>query len=351
MKKLKIGFFETKNWEKEYLEKHLSENELFFSEEKISFDNLPAEKNLEVVSPFLTSKIDSKVLEVLPNLKLITARSTGFNHIDIKETNARNILVANVPTYGENTVTEHTFALILALSRKIFKSYDQIKETGSFSLKGLQGFDLKGKTLGVIGTGNIGRCVIDVANGFRMKVLASDLYPNKDLAKSLDFEYVKNLEELLSKSDIITLHIPLSPSTYHLINKNNIYKIKKGALLINTSRGGILETEALLEALKNKHLGGAGLDVLEGEKTIKEELEIFTSDKYEVYDLVEGYQTKEDDLKVLIQNRLLVNMENVIITPHNAFNSQEALLRILDTTIENIKKFANDKPINLVNDK
>lgn len=346
--KTKIGLFEIDIKEKEYFQKALKEHRLTFFRKKIDKNNLPEQNDFEIISIFVNSKIDEKVIEHFPNLKFIAARSTGADHIVLEPCRKRKIKVANVPIYGDNTVAEHTFALILNLSRNIFKSYDQIKESGSFSIKGLQGFDLKDKTLGVVGMGNIGRYVAGIAKGFQMKVLALDVHPNKALAKNLGFQYVKNLEELLANSDIITLHVPLNPDTRHLINKNNIFKIKKGALLINTSRGAVLETEALLKALKSKHLAGAGLDVLEGERTIKDELEIFTSDKYELYDLVEGYQTRKEDLKVLIQNRILINMENVVITPHNAFNSREALQRIRDTSIENIQSFIKKKPQNIV---
>ena len=348
MAKLKIAFFGIKPNEINYLKEKLTEQDLIFFKENLSSKHLNKISDVNILSPFLHSDIDKKIINSLKNLKYITTRSTGFDHINLKDCKEKNILVSNVPIYGDNTVAEHTFALILNLSRKIFKSFDQIKETGSFSLKGMQGFDLKNKALGVIGTGSIGSNVIQIANGFQMKVLAFDVNPDKKLSKKLGFKYTKTLIELLESSDIVTLHIPLNTHTHHLINRDNIYKMKKGSYLINTSRGGIIETDALIKALKKKHLAGAGLDVLEGEKTINEELEIFTSKKCEVYDLVEGYETKEQDMKVIIQNRLLVNMENVIITPHNAFNSKEALLRILDTTIENIKAFANGKPINLV---
>jgi D-lactate dehydrogenase len=347
--KTKIALFEISSSHKVYFKKALKKYNIVFFNEKIDKNCLPKQNNFEIISPFVGSKMDKEVIAHFPNLKLIAARSTGVDHIDLKECQKKGIKVANVPVYGDNTVAEHTFALILTLSRKIFKSFDQIKETGSFSLKGMQGFDLKNKVLGVIGTGNIGRYVIGIARGFQMKVLAFDVYPDEKLAEKLDFKYTKTLEELLKKSDIVTLHVPLNAQTRHLINKNNIYKIKKGALLINTARGGIMETEALLKALKDKHLAGVGLDVLEGEKAIKEELEIFTTDKYEVYDLVEEYKTKEKDLKVLVQNRILVDMENVIITPHNAFNSKEALQRICEITLENINSFIENNPQNIVN--
>jgi len=348
MTKTKIALFEVTASHKPYFKKALKKYNVTFFKEKINAACLPKQNDFEIISPFVGSKIDKKVITYFPNLKFITARSTGIDHLDIKECQKRGIKVANVPVYGDNTVAEHTFALILNLSRKIFKSFDQIKESGNFSLIGLQGIDLKNKVLGVVGTGNIGRYVISIAKGFQMNILAFDAYPDEKLAKKLGFKYTKNLEELLKKSDIVTLHIPLNSYTYHLINKNNIYKIKKGAILINTARGGIIETEALLKALKDRHLAGVGLDVLEGEKAIKEELEIFTSDKYAFYDLVEEYKTREEDLKVLIQNRILVDMENVIITPHNAFNSKEALQRIQETTVQNIKSFIENNPQNIV---
>lgn len=345
---MKIAFFEIKGWQRNYLKKRLKDYSPVFFSEPINLDNVQKIKNFEIISIFINSKINKEIIAKLPCLQIIATMSTGFDHIDLATCKKKKIFVCNVPYYGENTVAEHAFALILNLSRKIFKAFDQIKETGDFSIKGLQGFDLKDRVLGVVGVGSIGCQVVRIAKGFQMKVLAFDVFPNKDLAEKLDFQYAKNLNELLKKSDIITLHIPLNSKTRHLINQNNIFKIKKGAYIINTSRGGIIETGALVSALKKSHLAGAGLDVLEGEKTIKEELEIFTSEKYEAYDLVDGYKTKEEDLKVLIQNRLLINMENVVITPHSAFYSKEALLKILDMTAENIEAFCQNSHINLV---
>ncbi len=345
----KIAFFEINDKEKKYFQKNLFEQNLSFFSQKIDKNNLPLKNDFEIIVVFIGSKIDEQTIQHFPNLKFIATRSTGVDHINLKVCKKRGIKVANVPVYGDNTVAEHTFALILNLSRKIYQSYDKIKRTHNFELEGLQGFDLKNKVLGVVGTGHIGRHVIRIANGFQMKVLAFDVYPDKDFAQKFNFQYTKNLEELLANSDIISLHVPLNSHTHHLINKDNIYKIKKGAYIINTARGGIIATEALVKALKDGHLAGAGLDVLEGEKTIKEELEIFTSEKYEIYDLVEGYQSREEDLKVLIQNRLLLTMKNVIITPHNAFNSKEALERIWQTTVENIQSFLEKNPKNLVN--
>ncbi|MEE8131611.1 MAG: NAD(P)-dependent oxidoreductase [Candidatus Paceibacterota bacterium] len=324
---MSIAFFEIENWEKDYLKNALPEQEILFSENKLNKDNLPAEKDADIISVFVGSKIDKEVIDNFPNLKLITTRSTGFDHIDLKTTKEKNIKTAYVPGYGDNTVAEMAFGLILTLSRKIYEAYDRIRETGSFSLEGLRGFDLKGKTIGIIGTGRIGKYMIKIAKGFDMNVIAFDAYPNKQLSKEMDFQYV-DLDKLLGQSDIISLHIPYLKSTHHLINSGNINKIKKGAILINTSRGAVVETAALVKGLNERILSGAGLDVLEEEGATQDEKSF----------LLYGHP-KEHDLKTILANHVLIDMPNVIITPHNAFNTQEALQRILNTDIENIKSF------------
>ena len=311
-------------------------HELSFFEHALDKDNMPSESSFEAVSVFVGSMIDSEVMKKLPNLKMIATRSTGYDHIDLKTAAKRGVTVTNVPSYGENTVAEFAFALILSLSRKIFESYHRIREEGSFRLDGLMGFDLKGKTLGVVGTGRIGLHVIKMAKGFDMKIIANDAFPNENLAKELGFAYLP-LEELLKTSDIISLHVPYSEKTHHLINKTNIGLIKKGAYLINTARGGIVETEALIGALKNGNLAGAGLDVLEEEGAIKDELNF----------LVKG-RSEEHNLKTILGNHVLIDMPNVIVTPHNAFNTSEALQRILDTTLGNLNSFAEGRTVNAV---
>lgn len=336
MKKLKIGFFEIEKWEIDYLKSNLKKFDLIFFKEKLNFKNLKKIIEIDILSPFIYSKIDKKVIDSLKSLKYITTRSTGFDHIDVKYCKNKNVLVSNVPTYGENTVAEHTFALILALAKKLYLSISRTKE-GNFSLKNLRVFDLKGKTLGVIGVGNIGRNVIKIAKGFEMKILAYDIKKDKGFAKKFGFKYVP-LNYLFKNSDIITLHVPYNKKTHHLINLKNLNFFKKGCYLINTSRGGVCDTTALLMGLKKKIFAGLGLDVLEEECSIKEEKELLTSTF-----------RKTCDLKTILENHVLINQPNVIITPHNAFNSQEALIKILDTTIENIKNFAKGKPINLVN--
>jgi len=333
---MKIAFFELEGWEERILKESFPDQELYLSKEKLDEFNLPAQKDFEIISVFVDSRITDKVLENFPNLKFLTTRSTGYDHIDIEACRGRNIPVAYVPGYGDNTVAEFAFGLILNLTRKIYLSIDQLKEVGSFSLDGLRGIDLKGKTIGIVGTGRIGKEMIKIAKGFGMNVSAFDPFPNLEFAKTIGFEYVK-FDELLKNSDIISIHTPYTKETHHLINKQNIGLIKKGAYLVNTARGGIIETEALVEALQNGILAGAAMDVLEEEGETKDELEFLTKAR-----------PKEEELRTMLQNHILMKMPNVLITPHNAFNSQEALERILETTLENIKGFSGNASANLV---
>ena len=247
--------------------------------------------------------------------------------------------MADVPTYGENTVAEHTFALILSLSRNLRRAYFKSKQ-GDFTLDGLMGFDLKGKTLGVIGTGRIGLHLIHMARGFGLEVLAHDVREDHFMEEVLGFQYVR-LDDLLGQSDILSLHVPYLPATHHLINLGNIGKIKKGAILINTSRGGLVETAALVKALDDGILSGAGLDVLEGESCLLEEKRFLDATK------CSDCLGKKPE--VILQDKRLLSRDNVIFTPHMAFYSKEAVMRILDTTAENILHFLAGKPIYTVN--
>ncbi len=332
---MKIAFFEIEEWEKEYISSGLNNQELLFFLPSLSPENTAEIKDCQIISPFIYSKIDENILSELPSLKFISTRSTGFDHIDINKAKKRNVLVSNVPSYGENTVAEHTFALILEFSRKMYYSIERTKK-GDFSLDGLRGFDLKQKTLGIVGMGHIGQHVARIAKGFEMQVLAFDVKKDNKLAKKLGVRFV-SFEELLKSADIISLHLPYNDATHHLINSGNINLIKRGAYLINTARGGLVETSALIEALGNKILAGVGLDVLEEECFIKEERQLLSKEF-----------PKTCDLKIILQNHILLQQENVIITPHNAFNSKEALERILETTVFNIKSFLKNKPINLI---
>ena len=332
---MKIAFFEIKAWEKDYIKKNLRKHELLFFEGTLTSKNISEISDVNIISVFIYSKLYKKLLAKLPELKMIATRSTGFDHIDIDFCKNKKITVCNVPFYGENTVAEHTFALILSLSRNIHKSYVRTLRD-DFSIDGLTGFDLKGKTIGIIGGGHIGMHVARMAKGFEMDVLVFDLSRNAKLAKKIGFRYV-SFEFLLKKSDIITIHVPYNAYTHHLLNKRNVMKIKKGAILINTARGAIVDTNALFYALDNNILGGAGLDVIEGEELVKEEKQL----------LHETGNTNK--WRQIVRDHKIFRMDNVVFTPHNAFNSKEALIRILDTSIENISYFSKNKIKNKVN--
>jgi D-lactate dehydrogenase len=327
----KIAFFEMQEWEKEYVRPKLAGQELLFLGEGEA-----AGSDVKVLSNFINYPVTAETLKEFPKLKFVTTRSTGYDHIDLKACQERGVLVSNVPTYGENTVAEFAFALILGLSRKIFPAVKRVREQGLFATDGLQGFDLLNKTIGVVGAGHIGMHVIKMAKGFGMKVLAYDPHPNADLAAKEGFEYA-SLEDLLKQSDIVTLHVPYMPATHHLISAQNIGLCKKGSLIINTARGGLIETSALVAALKSGQIAGAGLDVLEEEGFVKEEAHM----------LAQGHPN-EQQLKTVLADHELMYMENVLVTPHNAFNTKEALQRILDTTIMNIEAFTKGEPVNLV---
>ena len=298
------------------------------SNEKISENNL--NPNAEILAVFVESPLTNKIIERLPRLKMIATMSTGFDHIDLVSAKEHHITICNVPTYGENTVAEHAMALILALTRKLFPAVKRVKE-GVYDFHGLRGMDLKNKTLGVIGTGHIGAHVIKMAKGFEMNIVAHDAFPNHGLAAKLNFDYLP-LTKLLAQSDIITLHTPLLKATRHLINKKNIKKIKKGAYLINTARGALIDPEALVWALENNQIAGAGLDVLEDENLIQNHEEVINCSQCQI--------------KTTLLNNIIIDHPNTIVTPHNGFNSTEALERIIDTTVENIKSFIAKKTIN-----
>ncbi|MBI3933762.1 MAG: hydroxyacid dehydrogenase [Acidobacteria bacterium] len=330
---MRMAFFEVNDWEIPHLKEKLSEHEVSFQAGKLHDTDLKPFAEVEVLSVFIYSQVSAEVLASLPRLRLIATRSTGYDHIDLAACKQRGVAVATVPSYGENTVAEHTFALILALSRHIHKSYVRVTQ-GNLSREGLTGFDLKGKTIGVIGAGRIGLHVVKIARGFGMEVLVTDVHQDTFLAELLNFRYVP-VDQLLASSDIISLHMPYSERTHHFLNRERMGQIRKGALLINTSRGGLVDTDALLAALNDSTLAGAGLDVIEGEQYISEEQEMLRSDH------------PAEVLRQIVRDHILLRHENVVFTPHNAFNSHEALLRILDTTVENILGFLRGTPVNL----
>ena len=316
MNQLKIGFFGVKSWERDIIEREIinldSTGVGIFNEELQ--DNIEQAKKYDVVSVFVYSKLDKKVLDQLPNLKMIATRSTGTDHIDSNECKKRNIEVLNVPSYGENTVAEYAIALMLAVAKRIVPAHQSVEE-GEFSPEGLTGIDIFGKTLGVVGVGRIGKNVIKIAKGLGMKVITVDKGDN--------------LDECLPKCDILTFHVPATPETRHLLNLKNIKLMKRGSILINTSRGKVVKTEAIVYGLANGILWGAGLDVTEDE------------DLVESISMVSSTRPTKDDLQEVLSYHLLRDRDDVVFTPHNAFNTKEAIGRIIGTTIENINTFIN----------
>ena len=329
----KIVFFEVQDWEIEILKSAFPGSKLVH--EKLSEENSVNYSDSEIISCFVYSDLSKSILENFPKLRHIATRSTGFDHIATDYCNERKITVSNVPEYGSNTVAEHTFALILSLTRKIYQSVSQAKQL-NFNHEEIRGVDLHGKTLGIIGMGKIGVNVLRIAHGFGMNSVVNTRSRKEKLQEKYDFKYV-DLDELLRSSDVISLHLPLVPETKHIINMDNLLLIKKGCYLINTARGGLVETKALIEGLNNNIFAGVALDVLEEEKELTEEAAILTP-----------HFQKDADMETLVMDHYLINHPNVLITPHNAFNSVEALARIENTTIENIKAFLEGKDINLV---
>ncbi len=335
---MKIGFFELEGWEQEQISAALPGQELSFSKEKITAAALPEQRDFEVMSVFVNSRLDAQVLSAFPNLKCIATRSTGYDHIDLAECKKRGITVVYVPGYGDNTVAEFAFGLLLNLTRHMYRAIDEIKQSGSFALSELRGIDLAHKTIGVVGTGRIGKKMIRICKGFEMEVIATDPYPDMKAAAELGYTYV-SFEDLLKRTDVITFHCLYTSENRHLLNKENIGLMKKGSYVINTARGALIETEALVDALKRGDLAGAGLDVLEDENETKAAIG---------GSLPEGLS--EESRRVVQLNQELVKMPNVLITPHTAFNSQEALVRILTTALGDIAGFTKGQIVNQVPD-
>lgn len=325
---MKIVFFDIRPEDKDYFRKKLPDDQLTFFTESLSVGHLEKIKDAEVLSIRERSKVKSELTKQMPNLKLISTRTTGFDHVEAECHKSENVIVCNVPAYGQVTVAEYAFALILTLSRKIQSSL--VKKAGViFPERDIEGFDLNGKTIGIIGTGKIGSNVARIAKGFEMNVLGYDFYQNENVVKQYGLKYVE-LEELLQKSDVISLHLPSTPETFHLLNQKNMKHIKPGAILVNTARGELIENAALLVALNVGIISSAGLDVIQGEGLI--------------FRKTDPSQSTELDKET---QELLIH-PNVIITPHNAFNTAEAYQRILDCSIENILAFKSNNLVNVV---
>lgn len=335
---MKITFFEVPESEQTFFKDALVGMDLVFTDQKLDEENISLAQDAEIISVFVNSVVNQKVIDALPSLKFIATRSTGFDHVDVAYAVSRGIQVSNVPGYGSRTVAEFAFALLLNLSRKVHMANEQLREEGDFSIFPYRGFDLFGKTLGVIGTGRIGKNAIEIAKGFGMQVFAYDLHPDEAFAKEKGVTYA-SLDEVLKQSDVLTLHAPYTKENHHLLNKEKFGFMKKGVYIINTARGELIETDALVSALGDGLVAGAGLDVLEGERALKEEIEI-------VADPVKRDSIK--DYKTLFENHVLIDLPNVIVTPHIAFYSKEAEMEILKTTVENINSYKNNTITNQV---
>jgi D-lactate dehydrogenase len=322
-----------------------------FARHEVSFvdrlDEVP--EDIEVLSVFITEKIDGAFLDDHPRVRLIATRSTGCDHIDLDACEQHGVTVVNVARYGENTVAEHTFALILALSRRLRDSEEAVR-TGRFTRERLRGFDLRGRTLGVVGAGRVGLHVIRIGIGFGMRVLAYDEAPHPFYSELLDFRYT-TFEELMGESHVVTLHVPLTRSTRHMINRNTLASCRPGLLLINTARGGLIDPGALIEALDSGNVAGVGLDVVEDERVFRGgATRILSQNIAERVRSAAGTVARETSAqrvaefsKLVAHNRLL-NRPEVVLTPHVAFNSYEAMERLNKLTVENINKYLEARP-------
>ena len=327
MEKTRIIFFDIKDYDREFFEKYGKNYnfEMSFFKSKLSLENVNLTKGYDVVCAFTNDDISKGTIDAMAEngVRLLAMRCAGFNNVSLKDINER-FKVVRVPAYSPHAIAEYTVGLILAVNRKINKAYVRTRE-GNFSINGLMGVDLYGKTAGIIGTGKIGQILIKILRGFDMKVIAYDLFPNQKVAEELGFEYV-SLDELYANSDIISLNCPLTKETQYMINRRSMLKMKDGVILVNTGRGQLIDSADLVEALKDKKVGAVALDVYE------EEENYFFEDK--------SNQVIEDD----ILGRLL-SFYNVLITSHQAYFTKEAVEAITVTTLNNIKDFVEGKPL------
>ena len=323
---VRIAFYDSKPYdEKSFDRRNEAGFEFTYFKTRLNEKTAKLASGFEIVCAFVNDKISSDVADILYDggVRLLVLRSAGYNNVDLKAVYGR-IHVARVPAYSPYAVAEHTAALILALNRKIHRAYYRTRDN-NFSIDGFLGFDLNGRTAGIIGTGKIGRILIKILHGFGMRILAYDGYPDSEFASKYDVQYV-SLEEVYRESDIISLHCPLTPGTYHMINEESIAGMKEGVMIINTGRGALIDTTALIDSLKEERIGSAGLDVYE------EEGEYFFEDF--------SSSMVEDD--VLAR---LLTFNNVLVTSHQAFFTEEALKNIADTTLLNIQQWADGESL------
>lgn len=327
MRNIKAIFYDVKEYDKEFFRKYGKDYniEMKFLKEKLNEETVDLSKGYEVVCAFTNDTINKNVIDVMAEngVKLLAMRCAGFNNVSLKDINER-FKVVRVPAYSPYAIAEYTVGMILALNRKIHKAYVRTRE-GNFSINGFMGFDLYKKTVGIIGAGKIAQILIKILKGFGTKVIAYDPYPNEKVAKELGFEFV-DLDTLYKESDIISLNCPLTKETKYIINRESMNKMKDGVMIVNTGRGMLIDSIDLIEALKDKKIGSAALDVYE------EEEEYFFEDM--------SNKVIEDD----ILGRLL-SFHNVLITSHQAYFTEEAVEAITKTTLDNIKDFAEGKEL------
>jgi D-lactate dehydrogenase len=323
-----VAVFDTKPYDRDYLSRAVGSDELdwHFHDFRLERETALAAKGAQAVCVFVNDVLNREVIERLADagVGLVALRCAGFNNVDLKAAKELNLAVARVPSYSPHAVAEHAIALILALNRKIHRAFNRVREF-NFSLNGLIGFDLYGKTSGIVGTGKTGRLVGKILRGFGMRVLAFDVYPSEEWAAQHGIEYVE-MDTLIKESDLISLHTPLTPQTDRIINAESLAQMKSGVVLVNVSRGRLIHTNALIEALKSGHLGGVALDVYE------EEEGIFFED-------LSGEVLHDDELARLL------TFPNVLVTAHQAFFTHEALSEIARVTVENIRRFAGKQSL------
>jgi D-lactate dehydrogenase len=323
--RLKVAVFDAKSYDTDSFERRNHSRFTFhYIEAALTLDTVQTARGFKVVCIFVNDTCDAPVVAELASLgvEMIALRCAGFNNVDLRACQEHNLSVARVPAYSPYAVAEHTMGLMLMLNRKLHKAYQRVR-AGYFVLEGLTGFDMHGKTIGVAGTGKIGQCVVDILLGFGCRVLAFDKFPNEQVAARDGVEYV-DMDRLLRESDVITLHVPLFPETHYMVNESSIQKMKEGVMLINTSRGALVDTRALIDGLKSGKIGSAGLDVYE------EEAGVFFQDL---------------SSKVLTDDVLarLLTFNNVVVTSHQAYLTHEALANIADTTLGNIEEYQQGK--------
>lgn len=319
---MKILFYGAKPYDREYFEREAENHknlEIHFLEDDLNRKTVKIAKEFDAVCAFVSSDVGTKVMNALADygIKLVLMRCAGFNNVDLKTARERNITVLRVPGYSPEAVAEHAMALALAVNRHIHKGYIKVREN-NFALNGLIGRNFKGKTAGIIGTGKIGEAMCHICRGFGMNVIAYDVYPNK----SLDFVEYKSLSSVISESDLLSLHCPLTDENYHMINRKSIEHMKDNIILINTSRGALIDTDDLIEGIQNHKFFGVGLDVYE------EETKNVFEDRGD--EIIETFATAQ-----------LLSFPNVIITSHQGFFTEEALTAISKTTLKNADDFIN----------